>query len=349
MNQTALSPTWQRVFAWLMPALLIAMLPACGIGPQSTMDDAQTAFAANDYRTARIHLLNLLDNSPNDDAANLLYARTMLALGDGLAAQAAIGKISDNGTDDATRSALLAHSDIMRGVPQKAIDRLEPIAPEARNGEMYRMLIWAHRENGTLDDNADLFAEALERHNDNADLHALVARDAITRGDDELARTAATNALARDDDNYEALLVQAELQILDEDLTGAKTRYANIAKRYPGHAVPLANIVGVEIDMGNYDAAEKLIAQTEAEHPGFPFLQYQKARLAFAREDYRGANDILQSMPDYVHDYPPGLVLSAEIAEALGNREIAIARLERLLAIVPDDETAREKLNGLTR
>ncbi|MEO1046572.1 MAG: tetratricopeptide repeat protein [Pseudomonadota bacterium] len=332
----------------LAPLFLTAAIAGCGTGaPPSDIGDAQTAFADRDFRTARIHLLNILGETPDSDAANLLYARTMLALGDGIAAQAAVAKISDTGIDAASRAALRAHGDIVRGLPQQAIDRIEAIDPDQRGGQGYRMLLWGHMENDSIDDHPELFAEALERHDDNADIHALVGRHAVNLGDWDIVREAMQAALDRDAGNYEALLLKAEVEIHDDDLEAARSTYADLAKRFPNHAVPLANIAGLEIDAGNYDAAAQVITDAETQHPGFAFLQFQKARLANAQGDYRRANDILQAMPDYIHDYPPGLALSAEIAEKLDNREIAIARLERLLAIVPDDDAAREKLETL--
>ncbi|MEM1133512.1 MAG: tetratricopeptide repeat protein [Pseudomonadota bacterium] len=335
---------WRRL--WVIPLLAIA-LQSCGIGPAADIGDAEATFTDNQFRTARIHLLNILNEDRSNVAANLLYARTMLALGDGIAAQSALDKLASSQANNPDYIALQAHADIIRGQPLKAISRLEQLPAHTYTDQIYRMLIWAHMENDSLEDDPELFAEALERYDDSADIHALIGRHAINNGDWDIARRAMETALQNDGENYEALLLKAEMQIYDADLQSAKSTYRSIASLFPDHAVPMANIAGLEIDQGRYDAAAQMIRETATQHPDFPFLQFQKARLAFAQQDYRQANDILQAMPDYIHDYPPALVLSADIAEHLGNREIAIARLERLLAIVPDDDTARDKLSSL--
>lgn len=337
--------------AALALALMATALQGCGSGPSSSMADAETAYNEHSFRTARIHLLNLLDQDPQSAAANLLYAQTMLQLGDGIAAQPALDALSAADIGEDRLRTLQSQAYILRGQAQKAVALMEGATAQQRmaswDAQSYHIYLWALMENETLDDEPELFAEALAIYDTSAAIHALAGRHAVNLGDRDIARKAMENALARDPEDYEALLLKAEVQIYDGDLNGAKATYAALSKRFPDHGVPPSNIAGLEIDAGNYDAAEAIITRTEAQHPKFAFLQFQKARLAHARQDYRRANDILQSMPDYITDYPPGLALAAQVAEKLGNRQIAIARLQRLLAIVPDDDAARAALGQL--
>jgi tetratricopeptide (TPR) repeat protein len=343
MKNTA-NKKWKTLGA---PFMALALLVACDNAPPSTLADAQSAFANNSYSTARIHLLNLLEQDGSDIDANILYARTLLALGDGIAAQGVLNTLQTADGDKVVYIAMQAHAEILRGQSEKAINRLEAVAMDDWDAQMFRMAIWAHLENKTLLERPDLAATALERHPENADIHAQVARIGVAFGDWDVAKKGAAKALENDPDNYEAMLVKAETEINDGALEDARASYAKLTTLYPDQGVPPTNVAGLDIDMGNFDAAEQVISKAEDKHPNYPFLQYQKARLAFARENPRTAYDILQAMPDYVHNYPPALALNADAALALGNKEVAIARLERLLNLVPDDEIVRSALAEL--
>lgn len=335
---------WKTLCA---PAMALALLAGCDNAPLSTFADAQTAFADNEYSTARIHLRNLLEQDGSDINANILYARTLLALGDGIAAQNVLNKLQNADGDKIEYIAMQAHAEIVRGQSEKAIGRLEAVPIAEWDAQMFRMAIWAHLENKTLLERPDLTATALERYPDNADIHAQVARIGVALGDWDVARKGAAKALELDPNHYEAMLVKAEAEINAGALEDARASYARLTDLYPDQGVPPTNVAGLDIDMGNLDAAEEVIRKAEASHPNYPFLQYQKARLAFARENPRTTYDILQAMPDYVHNYPPALALNADAALALGNKEVAIARLERLLNLVPDDQIVRKGLAEL--
>lgn len=329
------------------PAMALALLVACDNAPPSTFADAQTAFADNNYSTARIHLLNLLEQDGSDIETNILYARTLLALGDGNGAQNVVNKLQSAVGEKIEYIAMEAHAGILIGQSEKAIGRLEAVPIAEWDAQMFRMAIWAHLENKTLLERPDLAATALERYPDNADIHAQVARIGVAFGDWDVAKKGAAKALELDPDNYEAMLVKAEAEINAGALENARASYAKLTTLYPDQGVPPTNVAGLDIDMGNFDAAEDVIRKAEGKHPNYPFLQYQKARLAFARENPRAAYDILQAMPGYVNDYPPALALNADAALALGNKEVAIARMERLLKLVPDDAIVRNALAEL--
>lgn len=335
---------WKKLYA---PAMAFALLVACDNAPPSTFADAQTAFTQNSYSTARIHLLNLLDQDDNNIETNILYAQTLLALGDGIAAQSVLNKLQKADGDKVEYIAMQAHAEILRNHSEKAIARLEAVPMADWDAQMFRMAIWAHLENQTLFERPDLTAKALKRYPDNGDIHAQVARIGVAFGDWNVAKKGFAKALELDPDNYEAMLVKAQTEINDGALENARATYAKLADLYPDQGVPPTNVAGLDIDMGKLDSAEEVIRKAEASHPNFPFLQFQKARLAFARENPRTAYDIMQSMPDYVHNYPPALLLNADAALALGNKQVAIARLERLLNLVPNDQIVAKALAEL--
>src|SRR5205085_2496854 len=69
---------------------LALMLAACGGQAGTPFERGRAAFESGDIRTARVELLNALQQEPNNKAARILQARVQLALGDGEAAEGEI-------------------------------------------------------------------------------------------------------------------------------------------------------------------------------------------------------------------------------------------------------------------
>lgn len=101
---------------------VVLTLGACGMGGGDPMADAEAAFADNDYRSARIHLLAALKENSADPEANLLFAKTQLRLGDGVAAEAALKKLSGNQKYAAEIPNLMAHALLLRDMPERALE-----------------------------------------------------------------------------------------------------------------------------------------------------------------------------------------------------------------------------------
>lgn len=309
------------------------ILSACGGSPNpSNLEQAQKAFDQHEFYDARIHLLNVLASDQQNLQAILLHARVMLELGDGIAAENSIKKLTDAELSDAEKAALMAHSLILQGKAERAIESLENVKQVDRDASVYRMLLWAHLEEGSLNDNMPLLDETLELYDNDPDINALIGRFAVNRGDWDIADKRVNAALAVDPKNYEALLLAGEIAINQGQLEGALNIYEQAAALYPVHAVPLANIAGLKTDLGNIDDAEVAVNQGLNTHPRYDYLNFQKARIEYLRGNYRDANSALEKMRLNISNYTPALILSGKIAAKLGNNAFAISQLTRARA-----------------
>lgn len=116
-----------------MTASLLAIsmsLGACSTGGGDPMADAQAAFAENDYRGARIYLMSALKDDSANPAANLLYGKTLLRLGDGVAAEAVLKKLAGNTEQEAEVRSLMAHALLLRDMPDRALELTENPDPK---------------------------------------------------------------------------------------------------------------------------------------------------------------------------------------------------------------------------
>ncbi|WP_430417364.1 tetratricopeptide repeat protein [Parasphingorhabdus sp.] len=308
-------------------------LSACADSPSvSNLEQAQKAFGQHEFYEARIHLLNVLESDPQNLQAFLLHARVMLELGDGIAAENSLKKLTEAELSAADKTALTAHSLILQGKADRAIESLENVKQIDRDALVYRMLLWAHLEENSLNDNMPLLDEALELHDNDPDINALVGRFAVNRGDWDIADKRVNAALAADPRNYEALLLAGEIAINQGQLEEALDIYEQAAALYPVHAVPLANIAGLKTDLGHIDDAEVTVNQGLNTHPRYDYLNFQKARIEYLRGNYRDANSALEKMRLNMSHYPPALILSGKIAAKLGNNAFAVSQLTRAKA-----------------
>ncbi len=81
-----------------------------------------------------------------------------------------------------------------------------------------------------------------------------------------------------------------------------------------------------------------------AKHPRFPFMLFQKARLDFEKGDYETARLAVEEASAAYDGYWPIVMLSAQVEEKLGNREVAIREMSRVVANDPGNAEAADLL-----
>ena len=345
MNRNAKS----RFLAAALALSLGASLGGCSSQGASSYAQAEAAFERHHYRTARIHLANLIAEGAADAETHLLYARLMLEMGDGISAQSAILRVPDKELDGAARSEMMAHAYILQGDPDQAAALMEQIDTGSLSQQGVRMLVWAHWDLDTLEDNADILAAGLKKYPKSAHLHAFAGDLAIAQGNWSLASEHAAQAMAADPKNFEGLLLNGRVAIFNSDLKAARAHYAAASQAYPDHALPIANMAGLDLDMGNAKSAAKVLKAGMGKHPHFPFMLFQKARLDYKNGDFAEARLALEEAKPSYQNYAPLGLLSAKVEEKLGNRATALRELDRVNAIDPGNAEARAlaaKLSG---
>ncbi len=337
----------KRKWAGFAPVLAALLLAACSGGAPSTFDDAQAAYERHHYRTARIHLANLLADSEPDAKTRLLYVQLMLELGDGISAQSALRSLPDNALAAARRGELLAHALILQAKPDEAAILMEKQDRSKLTEQGYRMLVWAHQDQDTLEQQPGLIEEALRRYPESAYLHAQAGDVAINQGDWLLARDHAAKAIRHGPDNYQALVLNGRYQIGRGELEKARQHYARAMEVYPDHPVPPANVAGLYLDLGQADKAAETLKRALPKNPDFPFLLFQKARLDYRQEKFKDARTALAEARKGLADFGPLIALSGKVEAKIGNVETARLELSRALEIDPSDREARQLLEEI--
>lgn len=110
-------------------------LGACGISPEERMERAEQAFEEHRFSEARLDLGILLQLDENDSQALDLLARIQLAMGQGGAVAATLGRLERTGVDLADANLLAAEGHLQSGNVEAAGD----LIGDATSAESWRL------------------------------------------------------------------------------------------------------------------------------------------------------------------------------------------------------------------
>ncbi|MEY4952190.1 MAG: hypothetical protein RL299_614, partial [Pseudomonadota bacterium] len=317
----------------LLPTLLA--LSACAETPEEAFAKAQQEFAEHDYNAARINLANALKAKPSDPAMLLLQARTLLALGDGEGAGAALEQLSAGKAPTGELAQLAAEAALLRKNPDKALELLG----SATGSEAERLRAVAALQKGDLPAAQDHFEKAVQAGG-NARSFADYARFRLMSGDiagaDELARRAA----AADPGAIDTLLIGAELALRHGDLQRSLELYSKAAKSYPASLAALTGKAAVLGELGRLDEMDAVVAQAQAAAPDNKAVQFLQAKLALARKDWDKVRSLIQPIESKLEPLDPLRQLYAEALLRLKQPQLAAAQLEPIVRAQPGNRGA---------
>ncbi len=316
----------------VLPALALS-LAACGLGSGDPLVEAQAAFDEGDYRTARIALVEAMEDPDSAAEAAPLYARTLLALGDGEGAERIIERIRSSGKTPRDIDALAAHAAFLRGDPEEALVRSElPGAQDALGAWVAIRALTALQRNDEALTRADAAVEAFP---DDARLLATRGAMALAQRQVAAAKDWSIRALEADETQLDALMLAGQLRLLRSDYAGARAFYARAHRHHPVDLDVLFALAATEADLGNAGAAAGHLETLLSSAPGHPLALLLSARLAFAKGDLDEANAILQRSESDIAKLPNGRLLMGEVAYLRGLPAQAIVHLREFLDTEP--------------
>ncbi len=316
---------------------------------ESRVKRAEAAIAEGDQRTAVVELMNALRKDPEMPHARLLFAESVLWLGDANGAQRELDKVPAE-TDPARRAELQVRIALAAGRNQQALELLEDPAtalPGDRRdlhlGNTYlRMQDYGRAEKHFA---AAYAADAALVEARTGELEARAARgerdDAIealrglTRGYPDSAAVWASYGLqlAASGDSHAAEAALARAGEL-------APRQLEVAR----HAMVLSALTEMQLLQGEIADARESAAKLERLAPRSPVSRYVASRISMATNDYATAvkelREVVGSSPGLVQ---ARLLLSLALV-AQGNLGQANQELNDLLQIAPQYPGARQLL-----
>lgn len=337
-----------RARAIILAGAALLALAACSNatgGPAGAYQRGLTALDAGRPRTARIELLNAIKAEPNNGAIRLAQARTYIALGDGIAAEAEINRARQLGVPVADTRHLMAHALLIQDKPDRALMEAVQAAPE-HSIYAARMRGRASLQLGDLAAAGAAFDEAVAGGGDQAKVWTDIARFRRAGGELAGAVQAADRAVRLDASDVEALSLRGELTRGQYGLAAALPWFDRALQIDPDHVPTLLERAATLGDLGRMRAMLADTRKALTLSPGNPVAFYLQAMLAARARKFELAQSLYARTKGALDDKPAGMLLAGIIALETGNSALAIDRLGRLVALQPDNRKARRLLGA---
>ena len=343
----AVTAVQRRVGAVLIVAmaLLGGLLWASRSGPTDplrALAEARSTLAAGNYHAARRNAERAVAVAPRLAAAQLVLARAWLAMGEGAAAEAALGRAQAAGVPPTRLHALIAEARLLQGDPAGAlIEAAKEPTPEAA-----RVRAGALAAQGQGAVAQDLLEQLVATNPKDARNWTVLGRLRLDAGELGGAADAAAVAARLAPGEPRAMTLQGEVVRARFGLVAALPWFeAALRTDAYDHPALIEYAAGLG-EAGRY--AEALAATRKAlvAVPGSPPALYLQAVIAMRAGRPELARHLLASAGAGIADAPGALLLAGAADAATGRGEEAVAYWRRLLAVQPMNLTARRLLAG---
>ncbi len=330
----------------LLAAALLLGTAACANSagdPKEAYARGMVALEQNQPRTARIEFLNAIKGDPNNAKLRLAQARTYLALKDGVAAEAELNRARQLGTPIAETRHLMAHAFLLQGRDKQAVEEAAA-APPAHAPYSARISGQAHMKLGDMAAAADAFDKAAKLAPKDPLVWVDIARFRRSLGNLAGAIEATDTALKLRANDIEAITLRGELTRSQYGLAAAIPwfdRAVELDSQYVPAMLEKAATLG---DLGEMRAMLEETRKVLAISPKQPMAFYLQAMLAARARNFDLARSLYQRTGGALDEQPAGMLLASAIEFQIGNVEQAVTRLERLVAMQPENRKARRLL-----
>ena len=300
---------------------------------------------AQNLRDAHNAMANAIEADPDWPDARLAQARILVAMGNGIGAEAEIRRARELGLSDTATRVQLAHAVWLQGEPARALAELQagPV-PDRYKAYAERIAGNAAMDLGNFDGARAAFDESIRLDPDNSQLWADISRFRYTNADVGGAMQAIDRALQLNRNNMDATLIKAGLVRENQGLIPALGWYERVLKVKPDHVGALVEYAATLGDVGRSTDMLKATRRVLAIDKNNARARLLQAILAARAENYDLAQRILFKIGDQLENLPAFLLVSAVVEEELGNHNVAVNRATKLLDLQPNNFTARRIL-----
>ncbi|MBB5710302.1 tetratricopeptide repeat protein [Sphingomonas xinjiangensis] len=301
------------------------------------------ALRAHDATRARDLAAAAVRDAPNSAATHLLLAKSMLALDDGVGAEAELKRAVETGADAKLLAHLRAHAFLLQGDGTKA---LSEAANAVATGRPYGLRISARvlADRGEWTAAGDLFDQALRLAPRDPDLWLDTARFRLAAGDVLGANAAAQRVLQLDSNHVAGLLVRGELVRAQYGLVAALPWFEAALKHDPRDYSTLVEYAATLGDAGRTVDALAATRRVLVVRPNSPQALYLQSVIAARAGDRELASTLLAKSDGAIDALPAALLLKSILDVQSGDYEQAITRLKALIDRQPLNTAARKLL-----
>jgi tetratricopeptide (TPR) repeat protein len=310
---------------------------ACADSPEERFADAQQAYARGDYVSARLHLVGLAKERPNDAQVLALLARSYLELSEPDKAKEMLTRLGKLGK-------LPSDGDVLRGEAELLAGKFDA-ALAAVAGDASAPALRVHALANLAKDEPDAalraFRQGERAPGKRARLLADYAHFELARGNLAEARRLVGLAAREKPRPLASYIASADVAAADGQLSKSLDTFEAALGIFPqSRAAWLGRIRMLEA-LGRASEARQLIASAVANGGSDPTLIYLDARVDASDGKWDKVRDKLQAHERLLEGQLDANVLYAKALIELGQTEQAQARLSSLLLRSPGDRRAR--------
>ncbi len=281
--------------------------------------------------------------APRWGLAHAVHARMLVAVDDGVGAEAALARAFEAGFERPRAQALLGEAQLLRGAPDRTIATLAKVPP-AHAAYAARIRGRAYAAMGRGGDAAAAFAESQRLNPRNARLWSDIARHNHANGDIGNAIRASVRAVELDARQPETLRARALLVREQFGLIAALPWFERALARDPQHHDTLIDYAATLGDAGRTVEMLGAVRRAVRVRGGSPQGFYLQAVLAARAGDAATARSILAKAGPGIDSVAGALMLSGTLDLQAGGHQQAIEKLRPLVQRQPTNMAARRLL-----
>lgn len=324
-----------RKHALSLSVILVLGLSACTQSPEELMASAQDAEKKEDYRTASIHLRNLLQAVPDSIEGRLMLGGIALRTGDIQSAEKELKRARDLGADSWQVSRLLVEALFALNKYQEAVDEIDRIrvSQEEMPASVLLLQGYSNQRLGRLRIAEQSFATVINNFPDMPEGYAALSELMMATGELDRADELIEESLARDPDYVPAHLLKGRRLLVttgQEPALDIFVQSAALATEQGDtnslfHALTLAG--DIQLSLRRLEEASVTVADLEKMAPAHLLTRYLRARLYAQSEKNIDAIGVLQGLVRDYPDFRPARALLSAIHLIEGNLEQAESHL----------------------
>jgi putative PEP-CTERM system TPR-repeat lipoprotein len=327
---------------YLLVLFTFSLLMACSSQtPQELVAEGDRLKAEGNVRGAIVLYKNALEKDANDLAARTGLASAYQESGSLDLAEQEFQKVLLQNPSSHDILLQLAAIAIDNGDPQKGLAEIERfhsiVSPTA---ESLTLQGRAYGASGDLSEAENLFNQAVALNPSYAPAHLNLAKTYLQRNDIVRAEQRLRETIALDDRQFEAYFLLAPLVTARGEIENALQLYLDLVAVEPRqhYALYMAGIL--QLDMGDFTAAEKTVAQLDSKFPDRPEGSRLKGMFHYRQGNYNDARVALeQSLRSEQH--PLTFLFLGLSHYSLERYELALNQFQNALDISPEFERAR--------
>jgi Flp pilus assembly protein TadD len=311
--------------------------------PAAAFAAGEVALKAANYSAARNHFISAVDGDPAKGEAQVALARTLILLGDGVAAGGALDRAVAAGTAPTSLHPLRAAALLLGGDTDGALAEAAKARGDADADRVGALAVAAKGDRAGA---AQRLEALIARLPANAAAWRDLGRVRLDLGDVGGASVAAVRATTLDPRDLAALTLRGEVVRRRYGLIAALPWFDAALRRDAYYVPALLEQAATLGEIGRYTDSLGAIRRALAGRPGEPRALYLAAVIAARAGDRDLASALLARAGDGTAGIPGAMLLSGGLDYAGGRYEQAIATWRALVDRQPMNLAARRLLGA---